>query len=67
MLKRNEEETGKGLEKVVYRVVAESFQTRGMYFLSHPFEWCGPTWKQPEIIIHKNHTPQDEHDGNGEI
>ena len=67
MLKRNEGEAGKGLEKIVYRVVAESFQTRGMYFLSHPFEWCGPTWKQLEIIIHKNHTPQDEHDGNGEI
>ena len=32
MLKRNEEEAGKGLEKIVYRVVAESFQTRGMYF-----------------------------------
>ena len=67
MSKRNEGEAGKGLEKIVYRVVDESFQTWEMYFLSHPFEWCGPTWKQPEIIIHKNHTPQDAHDGNGEI
>ena len=39
MLKRNEGEAGKGLEKIVYRVMTKSFQTRGMYFLSHPFEW----------------------------
>ena len=32
MLKRNEEEAGKGLEKIVYRVVAESFKLEECIF-----------------------------------
>ena len=32
MLKRNEEEAGKGLEKIVYRVVAESFKLQECLF-----------------------------------
>ena len=37
------------------------------YFRPRPLELCGPEWKQPAIKFHKNHTPEDEHDGNGEI
>ena len=35
--------------------------------LPNPLEQCGPTRKQPEIIFHKNHAPEDEEAGNGKI
>ena len=35
--------------------------------LPNPLEKCGPAREQSEIMLHKNHTPEDEKDGIGEI
>ena len=53
----------------VFEVLFRYFHENRSELPSPPnaLELCVPKRKQPDIILHKNHTAEDEKDGNGEI